>query len=59
LEAERFDFSSRLDEREKEIQELQHDVREMDMKSSSLQVSEFKCLAGSKEPASDNIPGNL
>ena len=38
LEAERVEFTAMLEAAEKERQELEHDARELDMKSSSLQV---------------------
>ena len=38
LEAERVEFTALLEAAEKERQELEHDARELDMKSSSLQV---------------------
>ena len=38
MEAERVEFTALLEAAEKERQELEHDARELDMKSSSLQV---------------------
>lgn len=41
LEAERVEFTAMLEAAEKERQELEHDARELDMKSSSLQVRRY------------------
>ena len=54
LEAERAEFTALLEAAEKERQELEHDARELDMKSSSLQVRKsdifpYGRLDGSKD----------